>query len=91
MSKYFAKVDLNQPEIVKELREKNYTVTHVHELKNFVDIIVGHKGINYLFEIKTNKSKKLTPGEKVFFENWNGQANIIYCAQDAIDIITKLK
>ena len=87
MSKKFAKVDVNQPEIVKELRSKGYSVKHVHEVKNFVDIVVGHKGKNYLFEIKQDKSKKLTPGESKFFESWSGQKDIIYCAQDAIDII----
>ena len=87
MSKRFSKVDGNQPEIVKELRKKGYTVNHLHELKNFVDIIVGNKGVNYLFEIKPDISKKLTQGEQKFFDSWTGQTDIIYCAQDAIDII----
>jgi len=87
MSKRFSKVDSNQPQIVKELREKGYTVNHLHELKNFVDIIVGHKGVNYLFEIKPDRSKKLTLGEQKFFDTWTGQRAIIYCSQDAIDII----
>lgn len=87
MSKRFSKVDSNQPQIVKELRKKGYTVKHLHELKNFVDIIVGHKGENYLFEIKPDKSKKLTEGEQKFFDEWTGQRAIIYCAQDAVDII----
>lgn len=89
MSKRFAKVDKNQPEIVKELRSRGYTVKHVHELKNFVDIVVGHKGYNFLFEIKQDKTKKLTPGESKFFEEWTGQKDLIYCAEDAIKIIEK--
>lgn len=59
MSKHFARVDINQPEIVGRLRKLGYAVHHVHEIKNFVDIVVGHKGVNYLFEIKTDIKKKL--------------------------------
>jgi len=87
MSKKFARIDENQPQIVKELRAKGYTVKHVHEVKNFVDIIVGHNNLNYLFEIKTDISKKLTEGESKFFNEWTGQKDVIYCSQDAIDII----
>lgn len=89
MSKHFARVDSNQPQIVKELRKQGYSVQHVHELKNFVDIIVGFNGRNYLFEIKTDDKKKLTEGETIFFNNWTGQTNIICCSEDAINIIKK--
>jgi len=87
MSKRFARVDNNQKEIVNELRKKGYSVKHVHEIKGFVDIVVGHKGYNFLFEIKTDRKKKLTEKEKEFADNWEGQHNIICSAKDAIDFI----
>jgi len=89
MSKRFAKVDINQPEIVKKLREYGCTVQHSHELRGFIDIVVGFKGRNYLFEIKVSTKNKLTEKEKEFFSIWTGQVDIIYCAEDAIKIIEK--
>ena len=89
MSKHFAKVDKNQPEIVKELRKKGYTVQHTHEVRGFIDIIVGHEGKNYLFEIKQTAKHKLTEKETEFFNKWTGQVDIICSAQDAINIIEK--
>ena len=89
MSKRFAKVDINQPEIVKKLRENGYSVQHSHELRGFIDIIVGHNGRNYLFEIKQSPKHKLTEKETAFFSSWTGQVNIICSADDAINIIEK--
>ena len=50
MSKYVRhkKVDANQPDIVKELRKLGYSVELDHD-----DIIVGHNGRTYWYEIKT--------------------------------------
>jgi len=49
MSKYrrAAKIDANQPEIVKELRRLGYSVEVGHD-----DILVGHNGKTYWYEIK---------------------------------------
>jgi Holliday junction resolvase len=87
MSKVYSKVDKNQPEIVKKLREYGCSVSHLHELKNMCDIVVGYKGKNYLFEIKSDYKSKLTTGEEKFFSTWTGQVDIIYCYEDAIKII----
>ena len=54
MSKYrqAAKIDANQPDIVKDLRKiKGVTVELNHD-----DILVGYKGITYWYEIKTPES-----------------------------------
>lgn len=58
-----AKVDKNQPEIVKALRKAGAVVKHVHQLKKLFDILVYYKGRTYSVEIKTDHKKKLTPGE----------------------------
>ena len=58
-----AKVDANQPEIVKHLRQLGAGVIHTHQLKNAFDILVMFRGITYIVEIKQPK-EKLTPGEE---------------------------
>lgn len=89
-----SKIDANQPEIVKALRKLGYSVLHVHQLKNCFDILVGAKGKNYAFEIKDGSlppsKKKLTPGEKDFFETWQGQVNVAESLEDILKIINKL-
>jgi Holliday junction resolvase len=61
--RYKAKADANQPQIVKELRAKGCVVKHIHQLKNFADLLVGYKGVLYLVEVKQSHKHKLTPGE----------------------------
>ena len=58
-----AKVDTNQPEIVKALRKAGAVVKHVHQLKNLFDILVYYNGNTYNVEIKQSHKHKLTDGE----------------------------
>lgn len=72
-----ARVDANQKEIVQELRKREISVLHTHQLgKGAPDIIVGYMGRNYLIEIKDgSKSKsqqKLTKDELEFASKWGG-------------------
>jgi hypothetical protein len=83
-----AKPDGNQTEIVTQLRRiPGITVHYVHQLKNFCDILVGYRGRNYLFEIKKDQKKKLTPGEKKFQEEWTGQVNTVSSVEDILLIL----
>ena len=50
-----AKVDANQPEIVKALRKIGAKVKLVHQLKNLFDILVGYNGKLFIVEIKNDK------------------------------------
>ncbi len=58
-----AKVDKNQPLIVKQIRALGGYVLHVHQLKNAFDILVGFDGKLYIIEIKNDIKGKLTDGE----------------------------
>lgn len=92
MKKY--RVDSNQPEVVKFLREKNVTVKHTHMVgSGFADIVCGYRGKNFLFEIKDAdkpaSAKQLTAAEKVFHFEWKGQIDVIESGQQAWDIIQK--
>jgi len=84
----YCKVDINQSQIVEQLRiYPGISVKCVHIVKNFADILVGFEGRNYLFEIKTDVKKKLTEGEIKFQNNWTGQIDTIYSANDILRII----
>lgn len=75
------KVDLNQKEIVRELRAMGYSVRHTHIIgKGFPDIVIGGYGCNLLVEIK-RPGEPLTSDEKDFFETWKGIAIIGYNAE----------
>lgn len=47
-----AKVDANQPAIVKALRRVGAKVRPVHQLKDLFDILVGYRGQLFIIEIK---------------------------------------
>lgn len=88
------KIDVNQRDIVRELRSKGYSVAITSaQGQGFPDICVGYNGQNFLFEIKDpNKppsQRKLTPDEKCFHDSWSGQIEIILTSKDAIAIIEK--
>lgn len=71
---YAKKVDLNQQQIVAELRALGYSVRHTHTIGHgFPDIAIGRKGVTVLVEIK-RPGEKLTADEKEFFEIWKGAA-----------------
>ena len=86
---YPRRADINQAAIVLELRKLGYSVQHLHTVGGGCpDIVVGHDGRNWLFEIKT-PGGRLTQDETIFHEVWRGQVNVIYSAEDALDIMTK--
>jgi len=91
MRKY-GKVDANQKEIVEGLRLRGMSVVSTANLGDgMVDIIVGYRGSNYMFEIKDGSKppsqKKLTDDEKKFHESWKGQISVIECLHDAFVVI----
>ena len=76
------KVDLNQQEIVRDLRALGYSVRHTHTIgKGFPDIVIGRHGRNLLVEIK-RKGEPLTADERDFFAEWRGVAFIGHDAEE---------
>ena len=79
MKFYNAKVDSNQREITLKLRKLGVSVKPVHQVKGFVDLALGYKGLNYLIELKDpNKppsQKKLTDDEQKFQDGWLGSVH----------------
>ena len=83
------KVDVNQPEIVDNLRRLGYSVAVTSDLgKGFPDIIAGKHGRNWLFEIKNPEYDcKLTEAEEQFHAKWRGQIDVIRSAAEALEIM----
>lgn len=91
-----AKIDSNQKKIVTALRKIGYSVYSTATIGGgFPDIIVGTRGINYLFEIKDSdkpKSKqKLTEAEQKFMDNWSGQVHKVNSLSEIIEVIAGLR
>lgn len=84
-----AKIDVNQPEIVRQIRELGWSVQHLHTIgKGCPDIMVGAKGKNYLFEIKNPEyDGKLTDDEQEWHDAWRGQVAIAETLEDILEVI----
>ena len=87
-----AKVDVNQPEIVKQIRKLGGYVLHTHILKNAFDLLVGYKGKLYIIEIKKDDKGKLTEGELKCKEGFNSVGvdyHVIYNIEQFIELINE--
>lgn len=84
-----SRVDANQAEIVRALREQGATVTHLHAVGHGVpDLLVGWAGMNYLVEVKDGKGK-LTPDETEWHQEWRGQVVVIRSYEEAFQFIER--
>lgn len=81
-----ARIDVNQPEIVKAFRKLGWYVLIISQLKNCCDIIVSKSGRTIAVEIKDGakppSAQKLTSGELKFKEEWQGEYRLINCIED---------
>lgn len=87
-----ANIDANQPEIVAALRAVGASVEHLHSVgAGCPDILVGHKGTNWLIEIKDGSKvpskQKLNTRQVDWHKLWNGQVSIARTAEEALQII----
>ena len=86
-----AKVDDNQPEIVKTFRSLGWKVAHTHTVGNgFPDIVCSRHGTTILVEIKDGSkpisARKLTVKEQAFHAEWQGALHIIETVQDVFEL-----
>lgn len=86
------KVDAQQAAIVACLRDLGVSVAVTSSLGGgFPDLVVGHQGKNYLFEVKGLGRRKpldlLTPQEKIFFTEWTGQVHAISTIGDILRVL----
>lgn len=85
-----ARVDANQPEIVKCFRSLGWYVLIISQLKNCCDIIVSKNGRTIAIEIKDGdkppSQQKLSTGEIKFQNLWQGEYQLVKCIDDVIEI-----
>ena len=85
-----ARIDRNQPEIVKLFRKLGWYVLIISQLKNCCDIIVSKNGRTIAVEIKDGEKppsqQKLSAGELKFKEEWQGEYMLINCIDDVLSI-----
>lgn len=69
--------DLNQSQIVKDLRAIGASVCVVSQYGIGFDLLVGYRGLNYLVEVKRDEKHHLTDNEKKLQEQWRGMYLVI--------------
>jgi hypothetical protein len=84
-----ARIDANQPEIVKALRAVGASVQILSAVGHGCpDILVGYQGRNFLFEIKDGSKppsdRRLTPAEEKWFGAWRGQCRVVESEHGAL-------
>jgi len=83
-----AKVDSNQSEIVKALRNAGAWVTITSQLKNAFDILAGYKGKLFIVEIKDGmkppSARRLSEGEQKCKDGFNS-VGVYYYIITSID------
>ena len=86
------RVDDNQKQIVKQLRQLGISVQHLHTIgQGCPDLLLGYRNKNYLIELKDAKkiksAKKLTDDEQEFFKDWRGQVSKCETLEEIIKIV----
>jgi len=84
-----AKIDENQPEIVKAWRSVGASVQILSAVgQGCVDTLVGFKGVNYCIEIKDGEkppsAQKLTDDQVKWHNEWQGQKCVVNSVKQAL-------
>jgi Holliday junction resolvase len=87
-----AKVDANQAEIVKALRQVGASVQSLASTgKGCPDLLVGFRGVNWLLEIKDGQkvksARKLTDDQVVWHQTWRGRVYVVESVEQALEVI----
>jgi hypothetical protein len=85
MPRYRKRVDENLREIVEALRLFGASVL----ISNAeIDLIVGHRGVNYLLEVKSAKRRsRLQAVQLKMVTEWKGQYAVVTSAKEALAVI----
>ena len=93
MARRAAKIDANQPEIVKAYRQAMATVQHLHAVgAGCPDLLVGFRGENFLVEVKDGakvpSARKLTPDQVDWHRDWRGgDVHVVKNVSEALAVI----
>ena len=82
-----ARVDVNQPEIVRRLRQVGASVQILSRVGDGCpDLVVGYQGRNFLMEVK-DEGKGLNAKQIIWFGKWNGQKDIVRNFDEAFKVL----
>lgn len=89
-----ARIDENQPSIVKHLRTLGMSVCLLHTVGQGVpDICVGYRGVNVLLEIKNplkpKSDRQLSADEAEWHIHWRGQIAVVETKEQAEAEVTR--
>ena len=55
--------------------------------RGFPDLVVGYRGVNFLFEVKNNEKSQLTPDQQKMQEEWGGQYLVVWEIAQILEVI----
>ena len=89
-----AKIDTNQTQLVHQLRQIGASVYPTHTVGGgFPDLVVGYRGVNYLFEVKNPtmppSKQRLTPEEAQLHDTWAGRIHIVRTLDECLAILNR--
>jgi len=86
---YIKKVDKNQKDVVKALRDYGADVFLLHTVGGGIpDLMVCYEEQTILLEVKDGADKKLTPLQITLFANWQGgPLHRVNSVQEAIEVL----
>jgi Holliday junction resolvase len=86
---YIKKVDKNQKDVVKALRDYGADVFLLHTVGGGIpDLMVCYEEQTILIEVKDGEDKKLTPLQITLFANWRGgPLHRVNSVQEAIEVL----
>jgi hypothetical protein len=87
------KVDKNQNEVVKTLRDFGADVHLLHMVGSGIpDLLVAYEGQTILMEVKDGADKKFTPDQIKFIAGWKGgHLYRVNSSEEALDVLKSLK
>jgi len=86
---YIKKVDKNQKDVVKALRDSGADVFLLHMVGGGIpDLMVCYAEQTILIEVKDGENKKLTPQQIILFANWRGgPLHRVNSVQEALEVL----
>ena len=86
---YIKKVDKNQKDVVKALRDYGADVFLLHTVGGGIpDLLVCYEEQTILMEVKDGEDKKLTPQQITLFANWvGGPLHRVNSVQESIEVL----
>ena len=90
---YIKKVDKNQKDVVKALRDNGADVYLLHMVgKGIPDLLVAYEGHTILIEVKDGVDKHFTPDQLKFIAGWKGGDLFrVNNEQEAINLLKSYK